>query len=282
MIANVPREFKTINSSKIEFEDNRILSRSEEGFFYYIIGFLVLLLDFVFICWITRNSDGSYVRIPKDSPLSMLGGFLIVIQFIIIDACVRLYNVVDFADNCVYKEFLFFGLRTRYSVYSRNDLIQIGNSVVGLYTNPGGKNGRVNGRFVKLDPDTNLFHSYQVHFLTKDGSVFNMGFGYFLEEFKDTIKFVKLLSDYWYIPKILCEDNYQLRVVRTRGDSYIFVDEKIPYHSWFEKLFMLFLFFAAIAVIGYMLVSFTEKYSGKKSKSYKPTYRYERRYPYRR
>lgn len=282
MNENVPKKFKKINNYKLKIEDDKIYCACENEPIAYVFFSLILILNFVLIFWITEKYYGQYTRIPKDDPISFLGGILLGIQFIIYDIFIRLYNVIDFSEGYIYKELYFFGARTKFSFYSRKEIIQIGNSVVGQTTNPGGKRRTINGRAVKLNPKTNLFHSYQVQFLLASGEVLRLELGYFDENYFETKEFVSYLSDFWNIPKIYCDDDCQLVVRRLRDGVYVFDKEQIQYHSWFQKLLSLLCFFIVIGLIGYGICVGFKKFFGKKSKSNKPTYRYEHRYQYRR
>lgn len=275
MNVDVPKIFKTIKNNKLEFAEGKIYNYSEEGVFTYIVVFVVLLLNFVVINYFTANTHGIN---PKNNPITMLIALSLGFQFGILDMLVKLYNVIDFTEALIYKELFFFGAKFRFKVHSREEILQIGNSVVGLMTNPGGKRGTVNGRVVNLNPDTNLFDSYEVQILLASGEVFRLEFGYFKEDYYETKEFVSYLSEFWNIPKVSCEDGYQLLVKSVGNGVYVFDDKKIEYHSWTGKLLLVFGYFLLIVLIGYGICWGYDNFFGKQSKDFKPTYRYEHRY----
>ncbi len=280
MDIKVPSEFNTIRNSKFEIEDGKIYNRLD----YFLLGFLEvffsILLSAALVALINFDFNTGKMLSAKNDFGAFWAAIFTIVQLVFYNRFIRFHNVVDFSNACVYKEFLFFGLRFWFSYYPKDQIVQIGNNIYGQIPNPGGKNGMVDGKRVLLNPETNLFDYYQVSILMENGKTINFEFGYFDEEYRQTLRFVSLLSNYWNIPSVRCNKNYHLVVCESKNNSYALVEEKMPYCSHLKKL----IFFSIALVVLYSIVYYTmvffDKYDYRNSNphhyNYRPSYRHRR------
>ena len=276
MEITVPEQFKTINNKCLKFKGGKIYNQIDSFVWGFISTFIILALYLGICYWLSIKIYGTISNVPKNSPIQFLYPFLFLAVLLLFSVYTGFYNVIDFSKAKISKEFFFFGLWLK--IYSNpiEDVIHIGNSVVGEMTNPGGKRGTINGRPVRLNPDTNLFDSYRVNILVKNGRYYSLHFGHFYEDYEDSIKFVAILANYWNVPYIVCAQNYHLVVAESRNGSYVFVDEKTPYCSWTEKIIKILLSFLLIILIIFGTVHAIGQYDKNKRKeqhqSWRPSY----------
>ncbi|MBR4571589.1 MAG: hypothetical protein IKO19_13100 [Candidatus Riflebacteria bacterium] len=253
MDITVPSAFNTIRSDKIEIEDGKIYNRCRNSLLTFSHVVLALLLAFTLVIMADPDWQSGKKYNYKNNNAGSWSAIFFIVQLIIYDRFIRLHSVVDFSNACVYKEFFFFGLRFWISYYPKDQIIQVGNNIYGRLTNPGGKHGTINGRSVFLNPETNLFDEYQASILMSNGKTIDFEFGYFDEDYQRSLRFVRLLSDYWNIPSVRCNKNYHLVVCESKNNSYALVEEKMPYCSHLKKL----IFFSIALVVLYSIVYYT-------------------------
>jgi hypothetical protein len=268
MDIKVPSEFNTIRNSKFEIEDGKIYNRCRNSLLTFSHGVLALLLAFTLVIMADPDWQSGKKYNYKNNNAGSWSAIFFIVQLIIYDRFIRLHSVVDFSNACVYKEFFFFGLRFWFSYYPKDQIIQVGNNIYGRLTNPGGKHGTINGRSVFLNPETNLFDEYQASILMSNGKTIDFEFGYFDEDYQRSLRFVRLLSDYWNIPAIRCYKNYHLVVCESRNNSYALIDEKIPYCSWSVKIGYVIAYFVGLLLAGWFIAYMMNEYDKKKEKSY--------------
>lgn len=268
MAITVPAAFNSIRSDKIEIEDGKIYNRCRNSLLTFSHVVLALLLAFTLVIMADPDWLSGKKYNYKNNNAGSWSAIFFIVQLIIYDRFIRLHSVVDFSNACVYKEFFFFGLRFGFSSYPKNQILQIGNNIYGQISNPGGKNGRINGRIVLLNPETNLFDFYKVSLLMSNGKIIDFEFGYFDEDYQRSLRFVRLLSDYWNIPAIRCYKNYHLVVCESKNNSYTLVDEKTSYCSCWIKIGYFIVWLVGVMLAGWLIAYTMYQYDKKQENSY--------------
>ena len=269
MIRKVPSEFRLINNDKIKFEDDRIYIRYKPYFYELLIFAISFGLATGLLIWYykaTQSINGHYFYVKGD-PRTWWGAILFFVFYIIFEKCIRIYHVIDFLGECFYRELFFFGFCFDFFVTSKDNIVHLGNNSVPTILNPAGKRGTIKGRVVPYNNEINAFETFQVSFLLKNGKTYDIEFGFFKEQYYDSIRFVAFLSKYWCIPYIVCEENHHLIVCETRNNSYAFISEKIPYYSFGQKLLHFVYLFCVILIMAVFLVfviNKVEKYNKEK------------------
>ncbi len=275
MVKVVPSQFKKIKNEALKFEDGKIYVRNDNFLFGLFFVFALLAVNTLVIIWLYQ----CVLKInhySKNDPIGFIIGVFMVFELFFLDKLIGFYNCIDFTNGLVYKEFFFFGMRYKYSVYRKEEIVHIGNTVVGEATNPGGKTGTINGRRVLLNPETNLFDSFRVNILINNGYVFSSEIGHFREDYNDSITFASLLADHWNIPLIVCPRNHELKVYYSGNGCYSFIPSKIGYCSWLEKITKIIISIIIIMAIMFGAVKLLQMYDSKKRSV--PKYKYEYRY----
>lgn len=275
MEKDVPSQFKKIKNEALKFEDGKIYVKNDNFLFGFFVVIALLALNTLVIIWL-YSCVLKINHYGKNDPLSFIMGIFMVFELIFLDKLIGLYYCIDFSNGLVYKEFLFFGMRYKYSVYRKEEIVHIGNTVAGEMTNPGGKTGTINGRRVLLNPETNLFDSFRVNILINNGYVFSPEIGHFREDYNDSVRFASLLADHWNIPLIVCPLNHELRVYSAGNGCYSFIPSKIGYCSWLEKIAKVIISIILILAIMFGAGELLRKYDSKKRSV--PKYKYEYRY----
>ena len=277
MAKDVSSQFRKIKNEALEFEDGKIYIRNDNFLLSLVIIFALLAVNGLVVFWLY----GSVLKInhySKNDPLSFILGIIMMFELFFLHKFIGLFDCIDLSKGLIYKEFLFFGKRYKYSVYRKEEIVHIGNAIVGEMTNPGGKSGTINGRRVLLNPETNLFDSFRVNFLINNGYVFSSEIGHFREDYHDSITFASLLSKYWDIPLIVCPPNHELHVYNAGNGCYSFIPSKIGYYSWLKKIAVTLMSLIIIMAIVFGAVELLRIYNLNKKSFPKYQYKYEYRY----
>ena len=140
---------------------------------------------------------------------------------------IKKYIVIDLNNNCIIKEFNFFSIKIKTKTINKNDILQIGNNIFPTKTRFKTKGYR---SFKKLDPDpeTNLFYTYSISFLLKDGKTQNIIIGPHIEDYETSAAISKNISEYFNIPLIPCNKGNVL-TTREYFNSYKFEETPSEY-----------------------------------------------------
>ena len=253
----VPEQFNNIKNDKLELKDGKIYNQINSSFLIHILMILAFIIAFSLYCWVANDAYRSYGYFPRNDPFRMWFAILFVVLILVFDKCIKIYNIIDFSKDSISREIFFFGSWLKLSSSTREDIASVGNTVIGLVTNPGGKRGRIKGRYVNLNLKTNLYNSYCVNILTKNGKVYCFELGYFEENYDDSIKFASTIADYWNIPNTVCEQDQHLVVWNLGKGSYGFSNEKISYcnddERFMKRLLNFIIFAVSVFLITYII-----------------------------
>ena len=126
--------------------------------------------------------------------------------------------ILDFEKNCIYYRAFLLNYR---KITLDDILLMCNNCIVGRDYSKISRNGRINGKKIKVNPRTNKYQIYYSSILLKDGEFIDLiKFGMFMDDYQDSVYFTKKLSCLWNIPLRICSD-YETFLAFREKDGHI-------------------------------------------------------------
>ena len=214
------KDFKFLQSP--ERKSNFKISNNKIYYYYFssiILLFYLLLLGSFIIYYLIQASN---------QPTLYDTSYLIEWTPIYAISCAIFYYIfqpsiiLDFDENCIKFRISLF----TYKKIKKDDIKFIcNNCIIGLdYTD---KNGKINGKPIRVNPRTQLYQLYYLSIFLKNGNLIDLiKLGMFMDDYQDSIYLAKKIINYWNIPLLTCND-YETFMVYQEKDSYFLKTKEI-------------------------------------------------------
>ena len=239
MTNNIPHEFEFLSNirKKVTFKGDKIYFPYNSVFLYWLGTFAIFILPFT-IYFIFKGfiNNYSYEVMKKYDHIAInlvfYYGFGSCVFWGIIDWLVEFNSVIDFADNCFYKQIKILFIELKFQTINLNEIKYITNNCIEANNifNPSGINkyGYYEGKKAESNSKTHQNQNYYVSFLLNNGELINfINLGIFEEDYFASIKLADTIADFWHIHLLKCRDDCSLKVMKDNIKDITCIEEEI-------------------------------------------------------
>lgn len=220
--------FKTISAEyyTITVEDYKIFFKYSpfiKKAFSVIISILLTLAYF----YVAKNyfitnqivSHGRHVFSMGHVYLTSIGVFIASLIGLLTN--LMYFKVIDLDNKQIYNETHYFSFTIKTTF---KDILQVGNNITPTFSRSKTQGYRATQK-LEPDPETNLFYTYSVNFLKKDGKSENIIIGPHEMDYETSVTMAKNISEYFNIPLVTCNKG-NILTTREYFNSYKFEEKQ--------------------------------------------------------
>ena len=251
MVNNIPHEFEFLSNirKKVIFKGDKIYFPYNSAFFYWLGAFATFILPFtIYIIFngFINNYNLDIIRKYNNIAISVVYFYCLVssVFWLIISWLVKFSSVIDFTNNCFYKQIKFLFIELKLQTINLKEIKNITNNciVANNIFSPSGisKYGYYEGKKAEKHGKTQQIQKYYVSFLLNNGELINfIDLGIFDEDYFATIKLADTIADFWHIHLLKCRDNCSLKVMKDNLNNITCIEEEIkPFSEGLLFLYM--------------------------------------------